>query len=111
MSGYAGCGTKNFKKNAQHGVKHVVRLHLYKTTKQEKEFERERKKKTCFVIPQFVSGASRFLMVVLYHFDVVKHIKIPGFLHISGISYKKFFFLTLSVYLSDSVLTSVDFFL
>ena len=65
----------------------------------EKEFERERKKKTCFVIPQFVSGASRFLMVVLYHFDVVKHIKIPGFLHISGISYKKFFFPTFDSHL------------
>ena len=33
-------------KNTQHGVKHAVRFALYKATKQEKEFERERKKKT-----------------------------------------------------------------
>ena len=59
-----------YKKNAQHGVKHAVRFALYKATKQEKEFERERKKKTCFVIPQLYSGLFRFLMVVLYYFDV-----------------------------------------
>ena len=31
-------------KNTQHGVKHAVCFILYKAMKQEKEFERERKK-------------------------------------------------------------------
>ena len=47
-------------KNTQHGVKHAVCFILYKAMKQEKEFERERKKKPvslfCFFIQDsFVS--------------------------------------------------------
>ena len=47
-------------KNTQHGVKHAVCFILYKAMKQEKEFERERKKKPislflCVIREPFVS--------------------------------------------------------